>query len=397
MEKNWGLAGIASGYLLGLLVNAQTDPSFTTFSGLAIGLLDFRSRPMNLLTIIALLLVVTLPILRFILRRVVSGRNYIIRLSELFKERINSDILPYHKGRIAWGPELVVQTSPAIPKGWSLNQILIKHEPIRIDFSDKWKVSYNDYYSRERLRGAFQTNKLLLSLVETPDVFSDRPELVLHVKDTLYSEIRYFKENIASLAMNRHMYLQDVMDGRISFPNSICYHMVVVTNDNYLLLTQRSNKVDVFKGMWSCSIEEQLDQADLIGREEDYALNWCERMLREELGVSRDGYSAHNIRTFAVFLETDVLNFNLAGLVILKHDRQTLDAIIDKHQRADYEFQKWDYLTWSDIPAELLSPTYKYHPSTELRLFFAGSFKYGVTGFARKLVATHNKSTAIRK
>jgi hypothetical protein len=266
-----------------------------------------------------------------------------------------------------------------------LNEVEIKHDTSRFVLQPQFHAPYERYFALHRAEGRFVDDRPLLMLTRNPDVFSDRPTLILFLQELLYSEFSFFKENVGVLAEQRQRYISEALNGNINFPNSLCLQLVVATSDDYLLLTQRSNKVDAFRALWSCSVEEQLNLVDLKGPEKDFAKNWSERMLFEELGVEPEGYDIQNIRIFAVFIESDVLNLNLAGLAVLKHDRKTLDAIIDKRPRTDYEFQAWDFLPWDQVAQELMLPSRPYHPSSGLRMFLAGIYKFGAPAFGRKI------------
>ena len=80
--------------------------------------------------------------------------------------------------------------------------------------------------------------------------------------------------------------------------------------------------------------------------------------------------------------------------MILNHNRKKLDAIIDKHPRTDYEFQDWVFIPWSSLPLELMKPSRIYHPSTGLRMFYAGLFRYGAPGLNRKLITLRDAESS---
>jgi isopentenyldiphosphate isomerase len=385
LDRCWRGVGLAAAYLLGVLVNAQSDPSLVKPIPLILRLYDVRPKPLNWVNWFATAIVILLPPIRFAVNRFARSRNYVVRLSQTYSSKIDSFLAPYQRGRIAWGPELILQSCPDIHKGWPLAEVEIKHDRSRFVLQPQFRTGYERYLAVNKAQGRFVDDRTLLMLTKNPDVFSDRPTLILHVQELLYSEFSFFKENVAVLADQRHQYIGEVLNGTIRFPNSLCLHMVVLTSDGYLLLTQRSTKVDMFKAMWSCSVEEQLNLVDLKGSEKDFAKNWCERLLFEELGVEPDGYDLQNSRVFAVFIESDVLNLNLAGITLLKHDRKTLDAIIDKHPRTDYEFQTWEFVAWNDLPKELMLPSRPYHPSSGLRMFLAGIHKFGAPAFGKRI------------
>ncbi len=83
-------------------------------------------------------------------------------------------------------------------------------------------------------------------------------------------------------------------------------------------------------------------------------------------------YHPDNFRILSVFLESDYLNVSLCALVDLRIDSSQLDILIRGHQRTDYEFSDWAYisLTRRDRLLELIHPKRSYHPTTGYRLLY---------------------------
>jgi isopentenyldiphosphate isomerase len=146
-------------------------------------------------------------------------------------------------------------------------------------------------------------------------------------------------------------------------------HMVVVTSDNRLLLTQRSPKVEYYPGTWSASVEEQLLREDFKNGEQATALNWGKRLLKEELGLEPDAYHNDNLRILSVFLESDILNISVCGYAELRINSVTFDTIIRGHPRTDYEFTDWTFIELDKtyLFSELFKPRRSYHPTSGYR------------------------------
>jgi len=133
-------------------------------------------------------------------------------------------------------------------------------------------------------------------------------------------------------------------------PNSLCMHAVILTKDDYVLLTTRSENLAYYPGAYDCSAEEQLhkDDFDLDGVR---IQNWVERFLEEELGLTKENCASSSlgtIRLLSVFIEEDALNIALVVKIRLNTSKAELEAILDNWPRKDYEF-KYQLVNWEAI------------------------------------------------
>jgi hypothetical protein len=206
----------------------------------------------------------------------------------------------------------------------------------------------------------------------------------------------FYSRVCAAEPLERSVQLSKVLQGKIDFPHSLCLHAVVVTADDWILLTRRSAKVAYHPGAWSCSIEEQLSERDFQGVGMDVVRHWVGRMLNEELGLRSQETESVDSRVLALFLEADKLNLGLAGIVSLQQDRQTLEAILAARPRQDYEFTEWTFVRWEALSEELAQPTLDYHPSAGLRMFLAGITRFGVYDFGVRLARDMHRNEAQR-
>ena len=377
---------IAVAFLIGMFVNVFSDPSVNGLQELLNRMFNVHIRLLNMLSWFAVIIILSLSLGRPLLERYFRGRSYAIRLAEIYRQKVDLSLQPFQRGRIAWGLGLTLQSCPDLHKGWSLENIRFQYDSTKHALPHVLSESYR-YYLEKKFRIEYADDRTRLMLIEDSRVFSDAPTLVLRVQETKWSQVRFYQDSIIKDLDERTRYIYQVLKtGRIDFPNSLCLHLVIVTSDGYILLTKSSHKVTYYPNLWACSIGEQLDVCDLKGPEEKFALNWAERALWEELGVSTDGFKPENVRVMAVILEGDNVNFAIVTLAFLKYTRLELDAIIDKFPRTDYEFQEWDFISWNDIPKQLLKPTRKYHPTTGIRMFYAGLFKFGAPGLNRRLI-----------
>jgi len=385
-EHQSGWTGIAVAFLIGMFVNVFSDPNVNDLQQILNRIFNIHIRLLNVLSWFAVIIILLLPLGRLLLERYSRERSYAIRLAEIYRQKADPSLQLFQRGRITWGLGLTLQSCPDLHRGWSIENIRIQYDSTKYALPPELDKSYK-YYLETRFRTKQADDRTRLMLIEDPRAFSDAPTLVLRIQETKWNHVRFYQESIMKDLNERTRCIEQVLKiRRINFPNSLCLHLVIVTSDGYLLLTQSSPKVDYRPNLWQCSIGEQLDLSDLKGPEEKFVLNWVERALWEELGVSTDGFKSENVRVMAVILEGDIVNFALVTLAFLNYTRLELDAIIDKLPRTDYEFQEWDFISWNDIPNQLLKPTRKYHPTTGIRMFYTGLFKFGAPGLNRRLL-----------
>jgi isopentenyldiphosphate isomerase len=390
-ERYSGWSGFAGGLFLGLVVNALSDPGIPDLNGLVNRLFNVVSRPLNWLSWVAIGVMLLLSLVRRLLRWYSRRQSYEIKLARLYRNQVHESLRPFQRGHVAWGLSLTLQSSPDLRDGWRVEMVHVRHDITQYALPGNLDKLYRQYIDEE-FHVKFSDDKTRFMLTQNPVSFSDLPTLRLSIQQTKWSQLRFYQDRVLSNSATRAKHIEQALDGCIDFPNSLSLLLVIATSDGYILLTQTGHKVHYYPNHWACSIGEHLDMGDLKGakgpeRPENVVINWVERALWEELGVTREGFDTDNVRIMAVIMESQIVNFSLVGIVTLNHDRSNLDAIIDKHPRTDYEFQEWDFIPWNDIPQELIIPTKDYHPSTGLRMFYAGLFRFGAPGLARRLMS----------
>ena len=193
----------------------------------------------------------------------------------------------------------------------------------------------------------------------------------------------FYNRNVVPRSGELETQAHAVAQGIIDFPHSLCMHAIIVTKDNWILLTKRSRSVTYFPETWSCSIEEQVAERDFEGTQGNIAEAWAARMLNEELGLRDAETRFSEIRILAVFYETNIVNIGILALIYLEQDKSVLDAIIAARPRQDYEFTEWKYIKWAALPQELMKLT----PTTIHRPVFGCSWQGLFT-----LAATNSES-----
>lgn len=390
--KNSAWSGIAGAFLTGLFVNVWSDPSIHDLPQLLNRIFNFSERPINILSWLAIFIMIFLTLGKFLLGKYLNRQSFGIRIAKLFEENVTGPAAAYqfHKGRITWGPTITLQSCPDLRNGWFIKNVEITHLTKFHTLPTDIEPSYVDYLKSEFYK-KFNDDRTRLMLTKNPVAFTDNPTLRIEVMQTKWSQIQYFKTKILDKSHEIYKYIVDIIDGPITVPNSLALLLVVATSDGYVLLTRTSKKVVYSPNLWACSIGEHLDLEDFKGPGKYIALNWLNRALSEELCIEANDYTPENARIMALVLETELVNCSLIGVVELNINRAELDSRINKGIRPDYEASDWEYITWGGLAGELMKPSRSYHPSTGLRMLYAGIYKYGAANFSRQLLSLRRK------
>jgi hypothetical protein len=230
---------------------------------------------------------------------------------------------------------------------------------------------YLEYFEAFYHKKRFDEDNDKFMLVENPAAFTDASHLILAVKSCKYSEVQFYRDNIATTS-TRDALIEELVTGSLGvyFPHSLCMHAVIVTADQKLLRTRRSQKLAYYPGAWSCSAEENLAVSDLKVNEKSRMLALGFRLLDEELHLESHATAPDKMRLLSVFLESDILNVSLCTEITLMLSASQLDTALRGHRRKDNEFTAWDYLELDKgvLLREIMRPSVGYHPTSKYRL-----------------------------
>ena len=370
-----------SGFLLSRLVNELSIPH-VDFLNVLNGIFSIIDRPTNILSWISLLLLGIIPVINYVVFKLYKKRQYhmiFASLTQKYKERSISNY-----NALAWGGELSLQTCPDLHRGWNMSTIQLSHDTTKFSLPDEYKQLYEKYFEKYKQEKRFFDDGIKYMVTHNPIAFSDSPTLKLQIKETKYSEIQYYCDNIALIIPKRDALISKAVNGSILFPHSLCMHAIVVTSNDKVLLTKRSRKVAYYPKAWACSVEEQLAYQDLQDGTDEAILKLGQRLLKEELGLEKTTYNNNNMRILSVFLESDCLNISLCAHIKLDIDSTELDKILKYEPRADYEFTEWALIEYKELQDELFHPTREYHPSSGYRMLMALIKRYGEPKIAEK-------------
>ncbi len=369
------LITLLSGFLLGRITNELSLP-YTNWYDILKNLFSTADRPANYLTWLSLALLVAIPLGNRELAKLYRNRQYGKIFASLVQRHKAPSITPF--STIGWGSIVSLQTCPELHRGWQASEVQLYHNTACFSLPKEYEQAYQEYFNKYYQEKRFFDDKVKIMITRNPTAFSDTPTLILETQETLYSQVLFYHDNVAVLTSKRDELIHKVFNELlISFPHSLCIHIIVVTKDDKVLINKRSPKVIYFPQTWSCSIEEQLSLQDLQERPDRIVLKWFERSLREELGLGSEAYNKSNLRILSVFLESDILSISICAHVVLDISSTELNQILTSLPRTDYEFTEWAFLTHEEILAELFHPTRLYHPTSGYCMLMALIKRYG--------------------
>lgn len=372
-KRQRSIISLASGFLAGRVINeASIDQSLREVLNAIF--LPSGGRPLNVISIVALLLFFT-PILKnYLLRRKIR-RRYDVVFADLVQRHKSSIISPYPG--IAWDTSLSLQTSPHLNRGWSVDSVRIQHSTHKFSVPEYLRQAYQEFLRVDK-HNLYSTDSQKFMITANPASFSDNLALLLQTQEVLNSQVQFYKNVVAKSQEDRRAAIHNaVVNNKIDFAHTLSMHIVVVTKDEKVLLTKRSQKVSYYPGAWSCSIEEQVAEEDIRETSERSFIHWARRALYEELGVTDDLYISDNIRVASVFLEADILNIAVCTIIRLDIEWSELDKILWGKPRVDYEFIEWKAVGFSQLIQEIFQPKYDYHPTSAYRMLMALIQQYG--------------------
>jgi pyrimidine deaminase RibD-like protein/isopentenyldiphosphate isomerase len=299
----------------------------------------------------------------------------------LIQEVKNLTITPYPG--LGYGDVLSLQDCPNLREGWAISQVQLDHSDVTpFGLPREHEQPYQQYFEEEYNRQRFVDDGEKFMVAQNPIAFSDSPTLSLETRLTRYSQVQFYCDRVAKVSSQRDALIRDLINQslRTHFAHALCLHLVVVTADSRILLTKRSPKVKYHPGTWSCSIEENLNRADLKDGPSATVCNLGKRALFEELGLDDSKYHIGNFRILSVFLESDILNISLCGYVELRLDSSAVGDMLQDLPRTDKEFTEWSFIDFerSQLLREIFRPTHTYHPTSGYRLLLTLLKQFGV-------------------
>ncbi|MFK5969527.1 MAG: toll/interleukin-1 receptor domain-containing protein [Candidatus Marithrix sp.] len=132
---------------------------------------------------------------------------------------------------------------PNLESPWSIDDILWIKDSDKYKLASNEQSEYEEYFAKNKKDKRFFDDNVKYMIKKTPSVYSDSPTPLLEVKQTKYSEVQYYKDNYSEDESQSSILIEEVKEGNISFPHSLCLHCIIETNDNKVLFTKRSPSV----------------------------------------------------------------------------------------------------------------------------------------------------------
>lgn len=312
----------------------------------------------------------------------------------MLMQRYKSPLIEPYDRRYGWGIALSLQDCPDLQQGWRLSEKekLLEVEMKRsengpFEMPETYRGLYQEYFSQHYEEKGFFHDGEKFMLENNPVAFTDQFPLRLRITPCRYSEAMFYWDYVyKKFPQEREALINALIDrphdGRIpAFPQMFVLHLIVITSDDKILLTQRVPRVIHSPKKWSCSIEEQFARKDLESNSGSSILNLYRRILWEEIGLQeeKEDYHSDNLRVLSVFLESEIVNIALCGYAKLNLDSNTLKDRL-KEPPVDLEFERWDFIKLSKevLLQELLNPSRDHHPTTGYRLLLTFINQFGL-------------------
>lgn len=172
------------------------------------------------------------------------------------------------------------------------------------------------------------------------------------------------------------------------YPNSLCLHLILETQDGKLVGTKISNnKKNDYSRSIAITVGEQITEIDFANKTTDndqFINQWVKRTLIEEFNFQNEDYEKYvdlsSIRVLALSYEGDIYNFALPVFVRLKMDYDGFIAYLNATNKSIEEFT--DVLPITEQEALAITRAWKepelrskYHPSSFLRALLYAAYK----------------------
>lgn len=393
-----GIVAFALGVVVTRLVNEASagevhDGFWRGLWGLARRTFDPADNDTNVLFLVALSVVVGIPVAKWAVRRRYASRGLHAELATVLAGMRHHSLSQYPQ--ICFQQALSLQVCPFIVDGWSITDVRIDLQQGEYRLPAELVPQYRTFAKAHAGDDWMADDRTRYMLVRNPASFTDCPKLSLLVRKTCTSVGKFTSERLTGDEHDREEMLREaVTEGDIRFPHRLCLQLVVVTSDDKVLITQRSHKVDCYRGQWSCSLEEQMDAADLRPPPKERLLAWARRALEEELGLYADQqptpYVDDNIKLLSVFIEGNNMNVSLCGYARLELSSDAfgdrLRNLLGNRDRRDTEHTAFAFLGLAELFTEVFRPTRDggYHPTSRYRMLMYLLHRFGETELARQ-------------
>jgi hypothetical protein len=337
-----------------------------------------------MLTYLALAIVLVVPTARLLLGWHQKRRPHIRRFAKLLESLTDPAVLRHSRSRIAVDKNLSLRDCPDIRAGWRLEDVCIHFEHGYLPFPDAHREAFDRYFRENFVKEGFHQNGDKLAVVGIEACFTDAPKLHVYVKQTKYSEVKYFNDLRSKDPSLLEALIVDCHDGQITFPNALGLAGLVVTADNQVLMVQRAHEMGWEAGLWGPSIDEAISKDDFMVPQVPATVAWARRHLDQELGIDGSDYEDRALRPLCLMLEGDKGNFMLVTEMRLKLTAKQLDDLLRSLARKDREHADWKLVPFHTLVNEFRNPTLPYQPKARFIMLIGLLKRYGAAGLAKR-------------
>jgi isopentenyldiphosphate isomerase len=379
-----------AGLVVGVIGNALADRTVGSPGDLARRLFDINARPITLVNWILLLSLIGLAAAPVLLRAFSKQITPEVGVRDVL-EGARPDFLE-DEATIAMDGAVTLARCTVLDVGWPLSDRHIDFEHTGDLWTPPVELEDDRVSFRRDLLGEMQRDSTLVTLLNSPKVFSDVPVLRLQTASVRYSDMQFFRHAMLDPASIPALVNAAVNSDRVGFPSGMTAQMIVTTNDHRVVITQRAMKVYWFPGLWTCSIEENMTVEEDIrsGKDVRAVRALVERGLREELRlVEGEDYRLDEARVLSVFLETheSVLATHLCIVVTLELTADECDhRLRSVADGTDEEARRWVFARPEELLPYLVSEDAEFfHPTARYRMLMFLLHKWGTKTLARGL------------
>lgn len=226
--------------------------------------------------------------------------------------------------------------------------------------------------TRWMLAGIYQNNNLYLTL-----------------QKTRYSMASFWWSQIRDNPNKQKEMAKKVFDQEeIFFPNSLCLHVILETQDEKLICTRISNnKKNDYGKTIAVTVGEQISEIDFANctsNNNQFIDQWVKRTMIEEFNIQNKDYEKYvdvsSIRVLALSYEGDIYNFALPVYVRLRMSYEGFITYLNKTNKSIDEFTDVIPLNAKEaleITKAWNNPELRgnYHPSSFLRALLYATYK----------------------
>ncbi len=291
--------------------------------------------------------------------------------------------------------------SPNLKTGWVSNKMSFTIEEEPIVFKQGFRKLY-DEWKRANPRNPDRVRFALASI--SGQNTTDNPLIHFKFKKTSFGKVFAIQNSLDKsieiepgvFGIPRQMFASSLLSPSISpIPNFLVFHIVVKTNDGYILFVQRAEDAHYYPEHWSASFEEQLSEEDFDKPNPFIAV--VRRGLQEEFGISSKEEQVQ-IKLLSIFIEFENLLAVCCAVAIVPFNSGEIknfwvEIAPDKREARRVEFIRSEIESLAKgLSSGVLSVDGKkisegnWHPTTKYRLCLYCASEVGMNELRNMLI-----------